>query len=127
MMKWDKLEKMHEMWNEFKGMSDCIGEDCIGLFRRLLQFSQSATRVARQEQFKNKDILWPAYYNYYLQRKFPSEKGVRSKAFDRIESIFKVLEDQQSSPMSEFYTRQAIEFYLLDQRQEEEKNELSKS
>ena len=121
MMRWDELQEMLKMWDKFKDMKGDIGDDHIGLFRRLLQFSNSA----RQKNPASHDLLWPAYYNYYLQRKFPPQNGVQSETFNKIENIFKVLEDQKSSPMGEFYTQQAIEFYLLEQRQKEKKeNEL---
>ncbi len=123
MMKWEELDEMFKMWNNLKEIAEGM-ENSIGLFRRLLQFSHSA----RQKRPTRHDLLWPAYYNYYLQRKFPPENGVQNKNFNKIEGIFKVLKDHSNSSLSQFYNQQAIEFHLLDQRQKEEKeNELSKS
>ena len=125
MMTWKDLEEMHQMWEQLKGIAEGV-EESMGLFRRLLQFAKSAKQT---EKLTRHDLLWPAYYNYYLQRQFPPDKnGDQNETFRKIERIFKVLEDQTNSPMKKFYTQQAIEFYLLDQRIEEEnKNEFSKS
>lgn len=127
MMEWEDLDKMLDRWNQLKDIAKGV-EDSMGLFRRLLQFAKSARKIQRTKNPTRHDLLWPAYYNYYLQRQFPPKNGVQNETFSKIENIFKVLENHGNSPMKEFYTGQAIEFYLLDQRIEEEKeNECSKS
>ena len=115
------LDDMLKMWNQLKAIGkDKDVEDSMGLFRRLLQFVKSARQT---ENLTHHDLLWPAYYNYYLQRQFPPKNGLNHPTFNKIEGIFNVLTDQANSPMKEFYTQQAIEFYLLDQRQKQKQKE----
>ena len=94
----------------------------ISLFRRLLQFSQVAQKLKKEgrlstaDQPSIDDLLWPSRYHYYIERNFKED-------LENIDKIFQVIEDHNQSPLGKFYTQQALEFYLLEQRRKLKQDE----